>query len=374
MIDLFESEHPNITIVPEYADFASYWDKLSTTAASNDLPDVVQMTIPHIYSYAESGQLANLSDYSDFVKTDEFSDSALDVGRVDDGIYGVPAGGGSFGILADPELFKQAGVELPDASWTWDDYVEISKDISAAVPGVAGTQLSTNEQAFTVWLRQHGQDLWKDDGQKLGFDAETATSWFEQLLDLRDSGGAMSVAATVENMGLGIEASPLVVGKAAMQEVAVNQVGTAEAASGKDYVLLRFPGDEQFDAVGSYVGVGQFYSMAAKTEHPEAAATFIDFLANDVEAGKILQFDRGIPGNAEVLAAITPDLSPADQEVASFFQELGEADPAPLARMNADIGSGLTETITRIQQEVLFDRLTPEQAADQLISELNAAI
>ena len=43
LIAAFEAENENITIEPQYTDWAGYWDKLATTVAAGDAPDIIQM-------------------------------------------------------------------------------------------------------------------------------------------------------------------------------------------------------------------------------------------------------------------------------------------------------------------------------------------
>jgi multiple sugar transport system substrate-binding protein len=43
LIAAFEAEHENITIEPQYTDWAGYLDKLATTVAAGDAPDIIQM-------------------------------------------------------------------------------------------------------------------------------------------------------------------------------------------------------------------------------------------------------------------------------------------------------------------------------------------
>ena len=82
-----------------------------------------------------------------------------------------------------------------------------------------------------------------------------------------------------------------------------------------------------------------FWSASSRTKHPAEAQKFIDFLANNVEAGKIGLADRGIPANSEVRAAVADKLSPADAATAKFIDEiadeLGDAVPVPPAGSSA---------------------------------------
>nr|WP_255482290.1 extracellular solute-binding protein [Pseudarthrobacter sp. NBSH8] len=55
VIDAFEAEHPNIKIESAPGEWASYWDKLATTTAANDAPDVIQMDQKYIAEYGGRG-------------------------------------------------------------------------------------------------------------------------------------------------------------------------------------------------------------------------------------------------------------------------------------------------------------------------------
>ena len=48
------------------------------------------------------------------------------------------------------------------------------------------------------------------------------------------------------------------------------------------------------------------WSASAKTKNPEAAVAWINWFANDQAAADIDKAERGIPPNAEILAAVRP--------------------------------------------------------------------
>ncbi|WNB84348.1 sugar ABC transporter substrate-binding protein [Cellulomonas sp. ATA003] len=375
VIDLFEAEHPNITVEPEFAGFDDYFSRLSTSAAANDLPDVMAITDPYMYSYIENGQILDLNPLSDSLPSDGFDQSALFHTTVDGGLYGMPAGLSGFGVFADPTVFEKAGVEMPDdTTWSWDDYVETAAAISQALPGVAGTQLPFDEQMFIVFLRQHGEDLWSEDSSDIGFTAETVAEYYTLLETLRDSGGTPSAAAAVEAAGVGIERSAIGVGTGAMQISPVPNLGVLEDVVGHEIEVMLFPGEADAETTGIYTKPGIFWAIASSSPHPEEAAQLIDFLVNSPESARIMKFDRGVTPNKDVLEEIQSELSPTEQAVSEYFQRVSDLDPRPFPHQNADAGPVLVPANARLSQEVLFDRLTPEEAADQLITEVTAAL
>lgn len=374
-IDRFEQAHPNIKVQPEFSNFSDYFNKLSTGAASRDLPDVMQQTDPYMYSYIDNGQILDLKKFSDVLPTSDFSKSSLGGTSINDGLYGIPSGDSGFGIALNPALFEKAGVPLPDDNtWSWDEYIDKAVALSKALPGVAGTSIPMDEQTMNMWIRQHGEDYWKNNGTEIGFSADTAKDWWEFVKKVRDSGGTQSVEAELESASVALEQSPLAMSKKAMALVSVNQVGNLEKAAGQEFKLMRLPGEKQFSTQGGWTKPGIYYSIAANSEHPKEAAMLIDFMTNSSDAAELLKFDRGVPSNSKVLEAITPSLTPVEKKVADYVTRVNDLGTPPYAVPNTKAGGVLIDTVKRLSQEVVFDRMTPEQAADQLIKTVKAAM
>lgn len=83
--------------------------------------------------------------------------------------------------------------------------------------------------------------------------------------------------------------------------------------------------------------------------------------------------DRGVAANSGVRAAIETKLTPADVKVVKFIDdikdELGEA-PAPPPK-----GAGaIQEIVKRYTSEVLFNRLSTEDAGKKAVDEMTSAI
>ncbi|PRA15152.1 ABC transporter substrate-binding protein, partial [Brevundimonas sp. MYb27] len=117
----------------------------------------------------------------------------------------------------------------------------------------------------------------------------------------------------------------------------------------------------------------QFWSASSRTKHPEETAKFINFLTNNVKAGEALLADRGVYPNSEVRDAIAPKLAKADVKVVDFIagikEELGDAPAAPPKGAGA-----IQEIVKRYTSEVLFDRLSTEEAGKKAVDEMKSAI
>ena len=76
-----------------------------------------------------------------------------------------------------------------------------------------------------------------------------------------------------------------------------------------------------------------------------------------------------MPPNSEVLATVTPELDGLDETIAEFLQDVesdvGEAPPLPPAG-GADYG----QIVYRYELEVFFGRMTPEEASEAMLTEM----
>lgn len=374
VIDLFEAEHPNITIVADYTSWGDYWDKLSTSVAAGDAPDIITQEERYLREYSSKGVLQDMSalDALDLSTIDE---EILSAGNFDGGQYGVPTGINAYAVVADPAIYEAAGVEMPDdETWTWDDYIEITTAISANTPdGVYGAQdYGFNEPGFAIFARQKGEELYNPDGT-LGFTQETLAEWWEMSLELQEAGATPPATKSVEVENGGPEMSLVGTGQGAHSLFWTNQLGALTTAAGHDLELMRHPGEADGERTGMYFKPSMYYSISADTEYPVEAAMFVDFLLNSTEAGELILSDRGLPANTEVREAVQDSFTPVDQQASQFLEDLGPVIVDSLA--TPPVGSGeVVNIIKRINEQVLFGQITPDEAAEQFMSEVESAI
>nr|WP_201762496.1 extracellular solute-binding protein [Pseudarthrobacter psychrotolerans] len=373
-IAAFEAENPNIKIKPEYGDWSGYWDKLATQVAANDAPDIIQMDEKYITEYSSRGALLDLSKYE--IDTSKLDEAALNAGKGEKGLTGIAAGINAATILANPAVFKAAGVELPDdKTWTWEDFGRISAEITEKSPkGTYGSAAyGTDEASLGVWLRQNGKTLYTSDG-KLGFEPSDIAGWWAFLKQLSEKKAVPSASEVVEAEAAPLDQSGLATGKNGLAFWWSNQLPALEKAAGTDLQILRFPSTTGKAADAKlWYKASQFWSASSRTKHPVETAKFINFLANNTKAGEALLADRGVYPNSDVRTAIESKLTPADVKVVKFIDqikgELGEA-PAPPPK-----GAGaIQEIVKRYTSEVLFNRLSTDEAGKKAVDEMKSAI
>ena len=376
-IEKFQALHPNIVVSGEFGDWNGYWDKLATSVAARDAPDVIQMDEKYLRDYASRGALLDLKTQADVLDTSKFDPKALTTGETDGGLYGLTTGVNAYSLVVNPKLFEAAGVPLPDdTTWTWADYARICREI---------TEKSPDGRVRLLGLRRH-----RGRAAGLGHPARPVALHRERA-GRRDPGdwspsttGSCSTSGTPRPTRRPRSAprrpprrstrAASATNKTAMGFWWSNQIKALEGASGTPLKLLRQPsptghGRPTTGCTSSPRCSGR---PPAQSEHPREAAMLIDFLANSPEAGAAIGVDRGVPSNLDVRAAITPNLKPTELATAQFVEAIAPditfAPPAP------PVGAGAVEQIAlRYTSEVLFDRKTPEEAAGELIDEIRIA-
>lgn len=374
VIAAYKEEKPDVTISPEPGEWSGYWDKLATQTAGGDFPDVVQMDEKYLAEYAGRGALLDLAGAG--LDTSKFVDGSVEVGEVKDvGLAAINAGLNAFTVLANPEVFDAAGVDLPDdTTWTWDDMAEIAQKITEATEdGTYGmTQVGTVQGLFQLWVRQAGQDQYEDG--KAGFDAKAATSWFEWSKKIQDTKACPGADASVEDSTAAMDQSLFGTGKIAMTVTWSNQVVANDALHDGKLTVLRPPSTAGSAAEAQlWYKASMYWAVSAKSANSAAAVAFVDYLVNSPDAGKILSVERGVPGNLEVREAITPDLDESSKKAVDFLdaieKELGDA-----PEITPQGGGQFEDILTRAGQDMLFGTITPADAGQRLLDELNSAL
>lgn len=370
-IKRFEAQNPNIDVEEEFSDFGSYYEKLATKVAGDEAPDVITIEIRGLREYAERGTLADLSSRVD---TADIDGKVLATGAIDGKQFAIPTGVNAWSLVVDPKAIEDAGENLPDDTmWTWDEYVDLAAKITARTGGkVYGTQQAFNPAFLQIFAAQRGESFYK--GNKIGVSPDTLKAWWAIHRKLIKTKGSPDAAKSVELGAQGEDRSLFATGNGAMGMWWSNQLGSINKASGgKGVDLLRMPKAQGASAGGMFLQPAMFYTASAKSERQAEAAKFIDFMINDPEAGAIILSDRGLPASSKVLAAVRDKLPETDKKTLAFLDEIkGELTDPPAAPPKH--ASAIEDVLTRYTNEVLFGRMTADEAAQKLITEANALI
>ncbi|WP_010523936.1 ABC transporter substrate-binding protein [Nesterenkonia sp. F] len=370
IIEAFEEENPHISVVGSYADFGGHWDQLATQTAGGDAPDIIQMDDKYLREYADRGALLDLAE----VDTSAFDQEVLDNGRTEDGLFGITTGINSLTLGANPELFEEAGVEMPDdTTWTWEDFAEITDELSAGLDDEYGTNETNEPGGFQVWLRQQGKHLTTDEGE-LGYEVQDLAEYYEYWLERMDSGAMPSAALMAENRGASPEQQLIHTGRVALAPMWSSSLAGISESSGVEMELLRFPSRTgSAEDNGLWYKSSMFLSVSSETEHPEEAQQFVDFMVNDVDAGLLGLTDRGLPANMEVREAVLEAIDGQDLKSAEFIEDIEDelAGPEPVPALGF---STLQDIMMRFEDELYFERLTPQEAAESVHQEMQEAL
>ncbi len=365
--------HPNVTITGEPGVWTSYWDKLSTQIAGNTAPDIVQMDEQYIRDYSKKGILADLSKLP--IDTKKFAKGLVATGTIDNKVTALCAGVNALSIVANPALFQKAGVALPDdKTWTWDSLMTLAADLTTKLGaghyGINGGLFG--DSVARAWMFQKGKSLFTDTG--FGWQPADMQSFFELMVKYQAAKAIPSAAENAQDYSTALAQQMFGTGKVAMVLTWSNQVVAQQAAVGQDCKILRLPSQtgKAKDACLWYKS-GQYQSITAKSKNQVAAAKFLDYYFNSMDAGKVLLAERGLPPNTDIMAAIKPLLGNADQKAATYMSDIaGELHDPPVP---PPPGASTFQTIMeRYVENVQFGRQTPAEAAQKLYDEAKAQL
>lgn len=373
VIKLFEKKYPNIKIKPEYTGWSGYFDKMAAQAAGGNLPDIMQHDYKYIKQYVENDLLLPLDSYVASKKID-FSDipeAAMAAGYLNGKLYGINLGNNTYALIYDPEMFAKAGVPEPTTDWTWEDYLDICRKIHKKLGVYADTNICNSGRyaGFEHYLRQHGYKLFADSGTTLGYDDDKLFVDFYQMdLQLVKEGVFAPPEVRIENHT--VENDLIVTQKTAMASYWSNQIIAITSAAGRPLNMALFPKAKDQVKEGQYLKPSMFLSITKHSKHPEAAAKFINFFINDIEAGKILKTDRGVPVANKVRNALKPSLTEAEKKMFNFV-ELASKHCSPIDPPYPSKFGEVFDLLTDIHYKMLYEVLSPEEAAKEFRAKAN---
>lgn len=367
LIDAFNEEYPNITVNVSFSDFPSFWEKRQTEVAGGGLPDVFQFSDSYLRQYAQPGHILDLAEVSDYIDTTTFEDSLLGTGALEGTQYSLPTGYSLWANFLNDDLVKASGVEAPQGGTTFAEFDEWMDEVTAAGGGdvYGGTDYTQRIQVFELALRAEGGNLFTDDGG-LGFTEDDLREFWESGQRLRD--GAAVPQKRLEELS---PKSGFGAALTASEMSWSNFLGGYLADSGASSISIIAPPTATSGSKDLYRQAGLQVAISAKTEHPEAAALFLDFVVNSEAAGEIFGTTLGFPASSSKLAGAT--LEGADKQVADYIEaaaeRIGDAPPVPV------VGYGtLEQKFWDLGKSLGLGVISVDDAVSQFFSEADVVL
>lgn len=381
VIEMYEKEHPNVHIEYEFFSFDDYFTKLKTLVASDQVWDIFQlggnfpMYMDKIYpldEFVESG----------VVDVSKISDAYLQITQDTDGtLLGLSNGLSAYGMAYDVDMFTEAGLDLPEAGWTWDDYAAACRAIHEKTGHFGSSGLATSEfiAGCSVYVAQQGSigqyGFFNLDLTGMGFDDPSMlTPYIQMRADLISEGASPDAGAEAEITN--IENDFLVTGEAGITWLAINQFPTIYdicKEEGRTLALAPLPRVTADGPSGIVTQSSQMLCVSQDSEHKQAAAEFISWFQNSVECNMVLQGERGIPINEDVRAALRENASEGQALMYDYVDLIGTFEvPDKVNVLSPDGQDQVVDNYRNYIQQVVFGEITAQEAAEKTYADAEA--
>lgn len=302
VIEQFEALHPNITIEAEYGGNDGYHDKLATSLASGTAADIVQVdpeTFPtyvaagdYFYDYAELGM-----DMSNF---DEAYISLEINGRYNGSQLRLPSGISGAGLLVNKTLADEIGLDFTQP-YDWDDLIEMGKKVKEYDPDLylmsMNKEYIANLIVFNYGKQLAGGTFADPDNNQIRITKEQLEEVYTYVKKLFDEGVIPPASYQASYSGDELQNDT--------NWIEGNYVATFTYISTMDVMVAANPDVEYYAGqipkldgaaeAGWASNTPQVFAITKTSEHPEAAAEFMDYFFNNETAMETLGTTRSVP-------------------------------------------------------------------------------
>ena len=369
VIGLFQNEFPDIGVEELTVGWGDYWTMLATLAASQDLPDIVQMDISTLEEYVSNGQLLNLEPLIQNGQIDlsDVPAPVLELGRVDGSIYAISIGQNSPAMIYNATLMEELGIEVP-YNITIDQFVDISRQVYADAGIRTNFALSDPSNPVEFLVRGDGLNMWSDPTP------EMFEPFFELIAQATEEGWGYDPASFIGRAGV-VEQDPLVAGGALDTQSWVtfgwsNGITGLQDAAPEGMVLAMANYPSHNPAMSNYVRASMYFAIASNSENVDAAAALINFWTNNIEAHNIMLGERGVPASAVVVDSVIQNVSEVGQIMFDFVSMVQEDATVPYALRPPAAGE-INDQLRLLVDEVAAGIRTPEEAAENFAAFAN---
>ena len=369
VIEMYEASHPGVRIEAEFYDSNSYWTKMDTLVAADDVWDIFQMG-GNYPKYINNIEILDPYIESGIIDTSDTTENFLATTRDNEGRQvGISIGTNTYGIAYDSALFAEAGLEEPSDQWTWDEWKQDCLTITEKL-GIYGSSKMDNFIAgVTMRASQTEKDanFFKKTNDGLGWTEPGPLADYMLMIQELTEAGAYPDAGAIKEIK-DIEGDYLVTEDAAMTWISSNQLAALASASGREIKIAPVPRIQEDGPYGMGIQSSQQLCMSKNSENKEAAAEFINYFVNDLEANRILNGERGVPIMASVRNAVKEQADDTNKLIYDFVDRIGNFPQEDFNVISPEPKTEIEDYDKLLIEKVQYGDMTPQEAAQELIN------
>jgi multiple sugar transport system substrate-binding protein len=381
----FEKANPDIDVKVELMPYDPYWQKLTADAVAGTAPDVFWMTPTQFPEFVTKGVLADLSPLK--LDTSQYNKVVTGSFTYQGKLYGVPKDWGIVGLLYNKDLFKKAGVEMPDTlTWKADGtgtFLDTARKLTVDEngkhpddPGFDPAKIKTYgfaswnhyQTQWMNWVVSNGGKLLDQPFGKYTFNDPASVQGLQFGVDLVNK-YHVSPPATQTNPPTGKATDMFNQGQVAMFPANNALLPFVAPDANFEVGVAAMPEGPAGRAVNLN---GLSEAVYAKSKHPEQAMKLAAYLAS--EEPQKLMADQGY---------IFPARNGLTQGYVDYWQKTKKIDVSPFVKESEGTTfplpvttgfTGFEPKMNQIFNEMYLGNTTPQQAADQAVTEGNATV
>ncbi len=347
----YENSHPGIDITVTGIPFSDEGlARLDTAIAAGSGPDIFRIASDRLPGYGSQGVLSPIDDYLSDEDRADIIPNLLEGVAYEGQHLAWPQWVPPIGFYLNNQLLTDAGIEIPDSSWTVDQFVQMANDLSGdGVHGFA-TYMGTASVNELTLLYNQGATVLSEDNSEYTLNSEAGVKGLQTLVDLFTAGAMPPDSTTI---ALADVEQGFVDGRFAMMTGGSGSIANLKANE-IDFTILPPPiGD-----AGETVTVGGMgtYAVPMKDDADRMAAAHA--LARYLTSADVAADVPGwylAPGTRESIT-----VSDTTPEMAAFEEMLPFVRFMPLIENWAQVDSAIHPEI----QLALSGQKTAQQALD----------
>ena len=362
LLDRFERQNPGIKVRFQQLSWDFGLDKIITSIAAGNPPDLVELGTDWVPKFSSSGVLSDLTEELSPLK-EKFL--LWDTVTYKNRLYGMPWLAGTRILFYNRELFAKAGLNPDKPPATWKELAEAVKAVDDLGPNIYGIGLHVGEP-YSPW-QEFLPFVWGNGGEVLDPD------WSRCLLDQPPTVEALKFYRSLKPYAL-VQRQEQVNQLFAEGRIGIQLSGTWNFAGiprlnpTLNYGVGLIPRPDHPKGTHASFAGGEVLVIPKSTRYREAALKLAHFLTEEEQAMAIVEAQRNVIPT--VVSAINHPYYQNRPEQKLVFEQIRTAVAPP----GHPAWGPMQEEITRVIEEVLLKDKNPEQALRETTARIDQII